>query len=101
MSLTADLNIRKLRSHESCVNAVAFSSNDGRWLGTGGDGLYTCALALEFIYTYELHYTPLRQETINMGLVAGRYRETRAHLPRSKCTRFLVASYNHQLTPLA
>ena len=48
----------------------------------------------------ELYYTPLRQETVNMGLVAGRYRETSAHLPRSKCTTFLVASYNHQLTPL-
>lgn len=44
MLLTAGLNIRKLRSHDSCVNAVAFSSNDGRWLATGGDGLCTPVL---------------------------------------------------------
>lgn len=44
MVLTARLNIRKLRSHDSCVNAVAFSSNDGRWLATGGDGLCTPVL---------------------------------------------------------
>ena len=29
---------RKLTQHTSCVNALAFSPDDGRWLASGGDG---------------------------------------------------------------
>ena len=61
MPLTANLNIRKLRSHDSCVNAVAFSSNDGRWLGTGGDGLFTPVLPkLYYLWNYILPWLDRR-----------------------------------------
>jgi WD repeat-containing protein 22 len=29
---------RKLIGHSSCVNALAFSSGEGRWLASAGDG---------------------------------------------------------------
>ena len=29
---------RKLTGHNSCVNALAFSLGDGRWLASAGDG---------------------------------------------------------------
>jgi WD repeat-containing protein 22 len=29
---------RKLIGHTSCVNALAFSSGEGRWLASAGDG---------------------------------------------------------------
>jgi len=91
MPLTANPNIRKLRGHDSCVNAVAFSSNDGRWLGTGGDGLCTPVLPKLYLLM-EPRFTLVRQKTVSMGLVAGRYQETCAHLSRGKCTKYLVAS---------
>ncbi|KAG8789679.1 hypothetical protein FRC15_003748 [Serendipita sp. 397] len=31
--------VSKLKSHTSCVNAVTFSKNGGRWLASGGDDL--------------------------------------------------------------
>ncbi|KAH9980092.1 WD40-repeat-containing domain protein [Lactifluus volemus] len=31
---------RKLTGHSSCVNALAFSSGEGRWLASAGDGEY-------------------------------------------------------------
>ncbi|PPR07786.1 hypothetical protein CVT26_014971 [Gymnopilus dilepis] len=33
---------RKLEAHRSCVNALAFSSGDGRFLASGGDDLRIC-----------------------------------------------------------
>ncbi|KAF8158181.1 WD40-repeat-containing domain protein [Crassisporium funariophilum] len=33
---------RKLEAHTSCVNALAFSSGDGRFLASGGDDLRIC-----------------------------------------------------------
>jgi hypothetical protein len=55
----------------------------------GGSGLaeMVCTPVLPKSYLLmEPRYTSLRQKTVDMGLVAGRYQETRAHLPRSKCT---------------
>jgi hypothetical protein len=34
----SDLIGRKLSAHKSCVNYLAFSRNDGRWLASAGDG---------------------------------------------------------------
>ena len=31
---------RKLAGHRSCVNAITFSRGDGRWLASGGDGMW-------------------------------------------------------------
>ena len=32
---------RKLKAHSSCVNALTFSSGEGRFLASGGDGMHT------------------------------------------------------------
>lgn len=34
-----NFSCRKLEAHKSCVNALAFSSGDGRFLASGGDGM--------------------------------------------------------------
>ena len=74
------------------------ATTDGGWVL---EEMVCIPVLLKSYILMGLYYTPLRQETVNMGLVARRYQGTSAHLPRSKCTTFLVASYNHQLTPLA
>ncbi|KAF8967182.1 WD40 repeat-like protein [Flammula alnicola] len=39
MGVSPSFDVRKLEGHRSCVNALAFSSGDGRFLASGGDDL--------------------------------------------------------------
>lgn len=45
---------RKLQGHRSCVNALAFSSGDGQWLASGGDGwLFRSNIAMLALITHK------------------------------------------------
>ena len=59
------------------------ATTDGGW---GLAEMVCTPVLLNSNILMELRYTPLRHGPVNMGLVAGRYQETRAHFPRSKCT---------------
>lgn len=62
---------RRLNSHTSCVNALTFSSGDGRFLASGGDG----KLATSFPAAGS-HIGGPRLARQNMGLPSRRYQES-------------------------
>ncbi|TFK24981.1 WD40 repeat-like protein [Coprinopsis marcescibilis] len=54
---------RRLHSHTSCVNALAFSSGDGRFLASGGDDLR--------LRLWDTHQDDLTQPSINLHGATG------------------------------
>ena len=56
--IDASLN-RKLTGHNSCVNALAFSPGDGRWLASAGDGKSS--------FLPQLLYQRIHKQTIRLS----------------------------------
>jgi hypothetical protein len=75
---------RKLSAHASCVNALAFSNLDGRWLASGGDGVWHDSMDVDA----KLTMTSDRQTYLPVGLPSDRFVQahTRAEWSTSEMT---------------
>lgn len=88
-SLTSNLMycVRKLFGHSSCVNALAFSSGDGRFLASGGDGksLGLCtsgyhSLRLRYFIDMQIQIWDFHQNDVNVPSCSFRGPRVRTYL---------------------